>query len=160
MHQWHHANHHEVFYKNYSTKLAIWDWIFGTGFLPNLKPLNFSVSKPKMFGLPYAYPQGYWSQLAYAIIRFDFKHFETKTVYKKIMDFRRNTTAKLLSFFGVKAEWTESELFDRHTSKYQLDEIQRTCPACGVTQKYYYQDKTLVHVCEQCNKDSALEKFN
>lgn len=160
MHQWHHANHHEVFYKNYSTKLAIWDWIFGTGFLPNLKPLIFNLSKPKMFGLPYAYPQGYWSQLGYAIIRFDFKYLETKTVYKTIMDFRRIITTKLLSIFGVKAQWIESEFFDRHTTKYQLDEIQKTCSACGVIQKYYYQDQVLVHVCEQCNKHSDLEKFN
>lgn len=73
MHQWHHANHHEVFYKNYSTKIAAWDWIFGTGFLPGLQPLKSYFSKPQMFGLPYAYPNGFWDQLVYAFKRFDFR---------------------------------------------------------------------------------------
>jgi len=47
MHRWHHSD--EVgreFQNNYGTKLAVWDWIFGTAFLPDPK-----VRKPKQFGL-------------------------------------------------------------------------------------------------------------
>ncbi|MEP6495369.1 MAG: sterol desaturase family protein [bacterium] len=35
MHRWHHANDSRAFGKNYSTKLAIWDWLFGTAFFPD-----------------------------------------------------------------------------------------------------------------------------
>jgi sterol desaturase/sphingolipid hydroxylase (fatty acid hydroxylase superfamily) len=48
MHRWHHAL--EVVNVNFSTKIAIWDWIFGTAYLPG--------TKPKQYGLEptYAYP--------------------------------------------------------------------------------------------------------
>jgi sterol desaturase/sphingolipid hydroxylase (fatty acid hydroxylase superfamily) len=54
MHQWHHADQREVFFANYSTKFAIWDWIFGTAHLPGIKPVKY--------GLPYAYPTDYFLQ--------------------------------------------------------------------------------------------------
>jgi len=63
MHQWHHADHREVFYANYSTKLAIWDWIFGTAYLPD--------RKPEQYGLYYDYPRDYFLQHAYAIKKID-----------------------------------------------------------------------------------------
>ena len=47
MHRWHHSD--EVgreYLNNYSTKLAIWDWIFGTAYFPNPKE-----RKPMQFGL-------------------------------------------------------------------------------------------------------------
>ncbi|MFZ1320550.1 MAG: sterol desaturase family protein [Ignavibacteria bacterium] len=47
MHRWHHSD--EVgreFQNNYGTKLAVWDWIFGTAFLPDP-----NIRKPKQFGL-------------------------------------------------------------------------------------------------------------
>jgi hypothetical protein len=47
MHRWHHSDDGgREFQNNYSTKLAIWDWIFGTAFLPDPK-----VRKPRLYGL-------------------------------------------------------------------------------------------------------------
>lgn len=54
MHQWHHANAREVFYANFATKFAIWDWLFGTAYLPG--------KKPQEFGLYYDYPKDYFLQ--------------------------------------------------------------------------------------------------
>jgi sterol desaturase/sphingolipid hydroxylase (fatty acid hydroxylase superfamily) len=59
MHQWHHANHREVFYANFSTKFALWDWLFGTAYLPD--------RKPDSFGLPYIYPKDYFVQHVHAV---------------------------------------------------------------------------------------------
>jgi sterol desaturase/sphingolipid hydroxylase (fatty acid hydroxylase superfamily) len=65
MHQWHHADHQEVFYSNFSTKFAFWDWIFGTAYLPGHKPVKF--------GLYYEYPRDYFLQHFYSVCRFDYK---------------------------------------------------------------------------------------
>lgn len=47
MHRWHHSDDGgREFQNNYGTKLAVWDWIFGTAFLPDP-----NVRKPKQFGL-------------------------------------------------------------------------------------------------------------
>lgn len=54
MHQWHHADAREVFFANYSTKFAIWDWLFGTAYLPKHKPTKY--------GLYYDYPKDYFLQ--------------------------------------------------------------------------------------------------
>ena len=64
MHQWHHADEKAVFYSNYSTKFAIWDWLFGTAYLPGRK-------KPRVFGLPYDYPKDYFLQHWFSVRRFD-----------------------------------------------------------------------------------------
>ena len=59
MHLWHHADHQEVFFANYSTKFAFWDWIFGTAYLPG--------HKPKQYGLFYDFPKDYFLQHYYSI---------------------------------------------------------------------------------------------
>jgi len=64
MHQWHHANDRRVFYANFSTKLALWDWLFGTAFLP-------SREKPAEYGLYYAYPKDYFLQQIFSVTRID-----------------------------------------------------------------------------------------
>lgn len=47
MHRWHHSDDEGREYQNnYATKLAIWDWIFGTAFYPNP-----DVRKPQKYGL-------------------------------------------------------------------------------------------------------------
>ncbi|MDQ3193684.1 MAG: sterol desaturase family protein [Bacteroidota bacterium] len=47
MHRWHHSDDGgREFENNYGTKLAIWDWIFGTAFFPNP-----GIRKPNQFGL-------------------------------------------------------------------------------------------------------------
>lgn len=66
MHQWHHANDRAVFYANYSTKFAIWDWIFGTAYLPGRK-------KPAEYGLYYDYPKDYFLQHWFSVKRMDEK---------------------------------------------------------------------------------------
>lgn len=61
MHQWHHANDRRVFYANFSTKFAVWDWLFGTAFLPD--------EKPREYGLYYDYPKDYFLQHAFSVRR-------------------------------------------------------------------------------------------
>ncbi|MFD2720428.1 sterol desaturase family protein [Hymenobacter monticola] len=63
MHLWHHADHEEVFYANFSTKFAFWDWMFGTAYLPNGR-------KPQKWGLPYVFPKDYFSQHVFSVARF------------------------------------------------------------------------------------------
>ncbi len=72
MHLWHHADHEEVYYANFSTKFAFWDWMFGTAFLPKDR-------KPERWGLPYAYPKDYFSQHAFSVVRFDEKALAEKS---------------------------------------------------------------------------------
>ena len=64
MHQWHHADDRRVFYANFSTKLACWDWLFGTAFLP-------AEEKPSAYGLYYDYPKDYFLQHLFAVKRVD-----------------------------------------------------------------------------------------
>ena len=156
MHQWHHANHHEVFYKNYSTKIAAWDWIFGTAFLPGLKPLNFAFPKPKMFGLPYAYPNGFWDQLVYAFFRFDFRFIEQNTVYKYLLNLRYHLMTSILPIFGINKAWVEKELFDRSNQRFDLDDNHRYEDE-GI--KYFYKENQLIYHKEE-DKDESLDKFD
>jgi len=65
MHRWHHATDSDAHNKNFSTKLAFWDWIFGTAFLPQSR-------KPRAYGLEDAeYPEAYLAQHAYAFRSFE-----------------------------------------------------------------------------------------
>ena len=67
LHQWHHANYQEVFHANFSTKFAIWDYLFGTVYFPDHKPGD----KPENWGLYYDYPKDYFAQHAFSVKRFD-----------------------------------------------------------------------------------------
>jgi sterol desaturase/sphingolipid hydroxylase (fatty acid hydroxylase superfamily) len=66
MHRWHHARELAAPGKNFSTKLAIWDWLFGTAHRPAYKPSRYGYDDP-------AYPRsGFWAWLhqhAYALRR-------------------------------------------------------------------------------------------
>ncbi len=89
MHQWHHADQREVFYANYGTKFAIWDWMFGTAYLPNKKPMRF--------GLYYKFPKDYFLQHLYMFKKVDEdKLLEIKT-FKAYYDLR----PKLFKFLGL-----------------------------------------------------------
>jgi sterol desaturase/sphingolipid hydroxylase (fatty acid hydroxylase superfamily) len=44
MHRWHHARDLPMPGKNFATKLAIWDWLFGTAYLPAHKPPSYGLS--------------------------------------------------------------------------------------------------------------------
>jgi sterol desaturase/sphingolipid hydroxylase (fatty acid hydroxylase superfamily) len=43
-HRWHHSVEFTGYGFNYSTKLAVWDWIFGTMYLPDKKPPGYGVA--------------------------------------------------------------------------------------------------------------------
>ncbi|MCE1165935.1 MAG: sterol desaturase family protein, partial [Bacteroidetes bacterium] len=64
MHRWHHSDDDGEEYKNnYSTKLAVWDFIFRTDFFPDPKK-----RKPVRYGLkdtPY-YPSNFFRQFLFA----------------------------------------------------------------------------------------------
>jgi len=161
MHQWHHGNHEEVFFKNYSTKLAIWDWIFGTAYLPNLKPLTADFIKPFMFGLPYAFPKGYFTQMIYSLKRFDIFKVNQNAIYNAVLNFRKNICTVVLSWMGIKRDWTEHVLFDPEDSKYGIDASLHYCTICYNPMKYFYRGGQFVEICENCaHQPEDLRKFN
>lgn len=55
MHRWHHARNEKPC--NFATKIALWDWMFGTAYLPG-------HDKPAAYGLDPSdgFPEGYFSQ--------------------------------------------------------------------------------------------------
>jgi sterol desaturase/sphingolipid hydroxylase (fatty acid hydroxylase superfamily) len=62
-HRWHHAVDLEAHGTNFGTKLAIWDRLFGTAYLPRDR-------KPSAYGLPdVAFPESYWRQHVFAFRR-------------------------------------------------------------------------------------------
>jgi len=64
MHRWHHSDDEGKEYQNnYSTKLAVWDWIFGTAFFPDpdlRKPVNYGLKEIPDF------PKNYFKQHLFA----------------------------------------------------------------------------------------------
>lgn len=66
MHRWHHADKdNEAYNKNFSTKLAVWDWLFGTSYFPSGK-------KPAFYGLSYLkFPANYLKQIIFAFRKFE-----------------------------------------------------------------------------------------
>ncbi len=67
MHRWHHSADPDLGQSgvNFATKIALWDWIFGTAYLPeNRKPGSYGL-----FGDP-AFPKGYLGQVLHAFRRF------------------------------------------------------------------------------------------
>ena len=62
-HRWHHAVDAEAHGTNFGTKLAVWDRLFGTAFLPPGR-------KPSAYGLPdVEFPEDYWRQHLFAFRR-------------------------------------------------------------------------------------------
>jgi sterol desaturase/sphingolipid hydroxylase (fatty acid hydroxylase superfamily) len=49
---------------NYGTKLAVWDWIFGTAYLPEQKPPRYGLSGGVLF------PRSYLQQVLFAFRSF------------------------------------------------------------------------------------------
>lgn len=90
MHQWHHANDRAVFYANYSTKFAVWDWIFGTAYLPGRK-------KPAEYGLYYDYPKDYFLQHLFAVKKVDEQKLVNKYPWFKAYYYSRQ---RLMSWFS------------------------------------------------------------
>jgi sterol desaturase/sphingolipid hydroxylase (fatty acid hydroxylase superfamily) len=46
MHRWHHARELPAPGKNYGTKLAVWDYLFGTAYRPLHKPARYGLEQP------------------------------------------------------------------------------------------------------------------
>lgn len=63
MHRWHHAIEITEGGINFGTKLAIWDYMFGTAVRPDHKPRGYGLSDVK-------FPDNYFVQLAFAFRRF------------------------------------------------------------------------------------------
>lgn len=64
MHRWHHARDLAAPGKNYGTKLAIWDHLFGTAYRPPGKPARYGLDEP-------AYPRsGFFSYVAQHVYSF------------------------------------------------------------------------------------------
>ena len=57
MHRWHHSTG-KGRNRNFSTKLAIWDWLFNTAYFPDYKP--------DVYGLRTYFPKNYFIQTLYA----------------------------------------------------------------------------------------------
>lgn len=62
MHRWHHATDPEAQGRNFATKLAVWDWLFGTAYLPGRKPTGYGLGRA-------GFPSGYFAQVAWAFRR-------------------------------------------------------------------------------------------
>lgn len=76
MHRWHHSSDEGLGVENkgvnFATKLAVWDWMFGTGYLPKDK-------KPEAYGI-YGnpdFPKGYFGQVIHAFRKFPKSASET-----------------------------------------------------------------------------------
>lgn len=102
MHQWHHADDRRVFYANYSTKFAFWDWIFGTAYLPGFKPMKY--------GLYYEYPRDYFMQFFYALYRFDYKKIYEVRWLNMALNSRLIFMQKITDWYKGKPEQKDVEL--------------------------------------------------
>src|ERR1700761_1633715 len=98
LHLWHHANYIEVFHANFSTKFAVWDYLFGTVYDPGHKPGN----QPENWGLYYPYPKDYFLQHAFSVKRFD----EKKLLKYKWFRLYYNSRFMLMDWF--KNLWKKS----------------------------------------------------
>ncbi|WP_290664017.1 sterol desaturase family protein [Ignavibacterium sp.] len=72
MHRWHHSTG-KGRNRNFATKFAIWDWLWGTAFLP--------PSKPDEYGLKTFFPKNYFAQTIYA-----FRSFKRKKETELVKD--------------------------------------------------------------------------
>jgi sterol desaturase/sphingolipid hydroxylase (fatty acid hydroxylase superfamily) len=64
MHRWHHTRDFTELPRNgvnFSTKLAVWDWLLGTAYLPASKPARYGIDEP--------FPAGYLPQFLHAFKR-------------------------------------------------------------------------------------------
>lgn len=72
MHRWHHSTG-KGRNRNFATKFAIWDWMFGTAFLPD--------TKPDEYGLKTYFPPHYFKQTLFA-----FRSFKKKKESNLVKD--------------------------------------------------------------------------
>jgi sterol desaturase/sphingolipid hydroxylase (fatty acid hydroxylase superfamily) len=60
LHRVHHAREFRGSGRNFATKLALWDWLFGTAHLPPDKPRDYGLADGAQF------PRGFVAQQLYA----------------------------------------------------------------------------------------------
>ena len=75
-----------MFHANFSTKFAIWDYLFGTIYDPGFKPGN----ERENWGLYYDYPKDYFLQHAFSVKRFDEKALLKYKWFKFYYELRPN----------------------------------------------------------------------
>jgi len=95
LHLWHHANYREVFHANFSTKFAVWDYLFGTVYDPGFKPGD----RPDQWGLYYDFPKDYFLQHVFSIKRFDEKKLLKYKWFKFYYELRPNIVNALIKLF-------------------------------------------------------------
>jgi hypothetical protein len=66
--------------------------LFGTAFLPGLKPFKYEFLKPQRYGLPYEYPRDYFMQHWFALKRFNVKKVESDPYIKPYIEWKRELT--------------------------------------------------------------------
>jgi sterol desaturase/sphingolipid hydroxylase (fatty acid hydroxylase superfamily) len=74
LHRWHHAIDYAPPGKNFGTKLAIWDTLFGTAELPARKPAGYGLAEP--------FPAGFVAQQAHAFRRWRVPDVDTARIYR------------------------------------------------------------------------------
>lgn len=101
MHLWHHADDKKVFHANFATKLALWDWLFGTAYFPNHKPATY--------GLYYDYPKDYFVQHIFSVQRVNEKKWLNNRLFNLYYHLRarlwqrfKQTVRKLVNRFSRK----------------------------------------------------------
>ncbi len=92
MHLWHHADDRRVFHANFATKFALWDWLFGTAYLPDMKPAKY--------GLYYEYPKDYFIQHAFAFKRVD----EKKLLKHKTFRWYAGLRPRMIKWFSRRVQ--------------------------------------------------------
>jgi sterol desaturase/sphingolipid hydroxylase (fatty acid hydroxylase superfamily) len=60
-HHWHHSDDPAVYNKNFAPHLVIFDWLFGTLYLPRDR------SVPETYGVPEPVPEGFLAQMVYPL---------------------------------------------------------------------------------------------
>ena len=80
MHRWHHSTG-KGRNRNFSTKLAIWDWMFNTAYFPDYKP--------DVYGLRTYFPKNYFIQTLFAFRSFG---SSKKRITKKSLQQKQNTS--------------------------------------------------------------------
>lgn len=156
MHQWHHGNHKEVFFKNFSTKFAFWDWLFYTAYLPGLNPIQAAVKKPILYGLPYPFPKDYFSQMIFSIHRFNLTNWNRNRIYIWIKSLRLRISVSLFDFLGIPKKKARNILFPSSAFRYRFDVNPPHCSICQGSMKYYYLRNVLMKVCPQCDSSESI----
>lgn len=146
MHQWHHANHKEVFYANYATKFSFFDWVFGTAFLPEKKPVQWPLLKPKSYGLPYRFPETYVGQTIYSFYRIQIDRLNVLRLSNLFNLLAARTQIANLFRFN---EWLKHFLA-LDIPSYQMDHMISKCPNCSHELNYYYDKDSRINQCKKC----------